>query len=369
MRAGSPAQRVAAVAALALFVGSAHADARPSPPMIGVNKAEEHGTIGLRGAAAMGARYDRVPIMQTDPFPVPSAQPYPWQALDDIFRDESAAGVRVLPLLLPKYQGFSASQTSAFVQWADWFMRRYGAGGGFWTEYPDLKRALAPTVFEVYNEVYGPWSEPSAPYDAAGYDDLFKQVATAGRGINPGFRFLFSATDFAQTADGQPVGKWADMVVNADSTIGGYIDGLAVHPYYFKTETNATGYDSTGYDRVTRQTKQFFADKGIDKPVYITEVGLCTSPQPLIADNWLPCGTVANQTAAIDYWFADFRNTPWIYALLVYQYQDCVPDQPCPSATSLYVSNKEAWFGLVDRWGVPKPGYAEFKNQARQTTS
>ena len=346
LRGATTALLIAVATACVLLGGLASVAAgdpgtKPSPSMLGINHADFYGTGGLQDASLMGARYDRLDFMPN----------MTQAAIDTIFTQEASQGMRVLPILLKYHVPFTTTNNSSFAQWAQTFMQRYGAGGTFWSEPGHPDPSFAPTIFEVENEVYGWWFYPDAPNNAAGYDDLFKQVVTAGRQINPNYRFLFSAAHHVYTQGGQDAGIWANMVTAADPTIGNYIDGLVVHPYGVRDVNNGWGYGAT------RAVHDGFAAVGISRPVYITEVGLCTSPTATPADR---CGIQANQATAIDYWFNDFRATPWIYALVIYQYRD-------PGDLNLDPSNAEYWYGLVDRFGGHKAGWSAYKAQALQT--
>jgi hypothetical protein len=337
-----------AAAAIYLLTGcvcyaEAAPGARPVPTMVGVNHAQAHHAAGIQDARQMGARYDRIDFTPRTQGGLDTSD------VDAKFTEEAGNGMRLLPLLV-NYVPFTQTNISKFVSFAQAFMERYGAGGSFWSENPNLDPTLAPTIFEVENEVYGWWFYSDAPNNAAGYDDLFKQVVTAGRQINPAYRFLFSAAARTYTAGGQYVGNWADLVTAADPTIGDYIDGLVVHPYGVRDANNSTGYG------VTRTIHDAFAAHGISRPVYITEVGLCTSPVGYPSDR---CGTEMDQQNAINFWFSDFRATPWIYSLVIYQYRD-------PSSTNL--ADSEYWYGLVNGFGMHKAGWSTYQAQAAQTT-
>jgi hypothetical protein len=63
-------------------------------------------------------------------------------------------------------------------------VRRYGTGGGFWTENPDLA-PLPVTEWQVWNEPNAAAFWPPAP-DAAAYARLLRTDAAAIRSADPG---------------------------------------------------------------------------------------------------------------------------------------------------------------------------------------
>jgi hypothetical protein len=308
----------------------------PLPPgkVVGLAGVSGWGARDLRRAHAAGARWDRVEFEPGTSF----------ERADRTFATAAEEGLRILPVL-NDYRRFAPAADDAFVAWAERFLERYGAGGAFWHGRPDA--ALAPRTFEVFNEVYASWWGDIGWPDPAGYTSVYRRVVTAGRSLNRGYRFLFSAVHDV-LLDGAPV-EWADAVTRADPGIGDVIDGLAVHPYGART---LRGDPNSSY-AATRRVRESFAAHGITRPVWITEVGLCTSPR---ASRGV-CGDEDDQADAIRYYFADLRRTPWIEALFVYGWRDAGASDP---------SDFEQWFGLLTHDGRPKPAFRAFREEARR---
>jgi hypothetical protein len=316
-----------------LDAGQARAGGVPAGRVVGVDNASGWGGADVRRAASIGARWDRVEFG-------------PGQSrrhIDTMFRRAAAARVRILPLL-NRYQPLTPTATDAFAAWASRFLRRYGAGGRFWRGRSDA--ALAPRTFEVLNEAYGRWWPHAGWPDPAGYVRLFERVARAGKAIDPGYRFLFSAT-YSVPYRGRWQ-RWADLVTEADPGIGTWIDGLVVHPY----GPRALAGDPNVSYAATRAVRASFAARGIERPIWITEVGTCSSPQgpPAL------CGDERAQADAIHYYFADLRATPWVAALFVYGWRDLRGTDR---------RRAELWYGLLTNRGRPKPAYAAFREEAR----
>jgi hypothetical protein len=223
-------------------------------------------------------------------------------------------------------------------------MTRYGAGGRFWEHRRDA--ALAPRTFEVLNEVYGRWWPNTNWPDPVGYVRLFERVAQAGKLIDPGFRFLFSAT--YSVSYGGRWQRWADLVTAADPRIGTWIDGLVVHPYGRRTFDGDPNMSYTA----TRAVHDSFAQAGIDRPIWITEVGTCSSPlgPPSI------CGDERAQADAIHFYFSDLRATPYLQALFIYAWRD---------QRGTDRRRADLWYGLVTNGGRAKPAYSAFRDEAR----
>jgi hypothetical protein len=310
------------------------AAARAVPPgkVVGITGISGWGARDLGRARAAGARWDRVEFT-------------PGQSLaadDRTFATAAKEGVRILPVL-NDYRRFTPEADDAFVAWAERFLERYGAGGTFWNGRAGAH--LAPTVFELFNEVYATWWGDIGWPDPAGYARVFRRVATAGHHLDRSYRFLLSAVDTV-VLDGAPI-TWAEAITRADPHIGHLIGGLAVHPYGARTLYG----DGNSTYAATRRVRESFAAQGIRPPVWITEVGLCTSPTAK------GCGNERDQADAVRYYFADLRRTPWLAALFIYGWRDAGNSDP---------SNDQQWFGLLRHDGRPKPGFWAFRDEARR---
>ena len=140
---------------------------------------------------------------------------------------------------------------------------RYGVGGSFWSQHPELP-AYPARIFEVWNE------EGGAPtyIDPARYATLYAAARKAIDAVNPQAAVIVGGLgDDGRTfvaADDYPAWYVLRMLV-ADPGLKGHIDGFGLHPY------GASAVDVENWVVNFRYALDVWGEGSA--PIYITEFG------------------------------------------------------------------------------------------------
>lgn len=283
-------------------------------------------------AAATGVHAVREDISWTQTEPQPDH--YDWRNYDAVVRTASQAGLMVLPILddAPQWAaptGCLPSDPGPYASFAAATVSRYGPGGAFWRENPDL--AERPLFwYELWNE---PWTA-ACNGGPGNYARLVAAAVSAGRAASPDARFLVAGDSSYRT----PAGTRADWIAGmyaAVPQIGRYIDALSVHPY---------GGDPTVYTprgdtdeqpgRLEQAHAELAAHGDGGKPLWVTEIGwsTCTGASGCVSE--------AEQASYLKE-FLDLALTAWrsyVRAVFVFDLRDAGPAAD---------DDREAWFGLL----------------------
>lgn len=296
-----------------------------------------------------------------------------WADTDELFQDAAENGMAILPILNSPPCWAVPKETDPNECWETWptsnaeyaeftarAVERYGPGGDFWEAHPGLDDELAPVHWEVWNEPYYP-SFTNGEVDPARYASLYKVAVIAGREANGATRYLIeSVVDATVDPEIDPKGwvHWAEEIVDAEPTIGSYIDGIAVHPY---PESNPPTYEpENGTDASFHNTEinyERWLEEGINKPVWITEVGYSACDDG--ADDCVPGETQAKREEQKAKWLTDIFDElgedeyAFVHAVFLYNFRQ-FGDASEPT------SNKEEWFGIVDEEGEHLPAWNAF---------
>ncbi len=269
----------------------------------------------------------------------------------------SAQNIRLFPLV-NNYQTSFVTETGKQI-WIDkavYTAKTYGKGGTFWQGRTDL----GSPVIELGNEVYGQW----IPWPDQGYQHpeeyarLADRVATAvSTATNGRVSVIISVTgDYLNVADktGGSSGTWhswsRDMqtaVPDLQSKIG----GVATHPY---GDIASIGIGTSTDPNFSHQVLQTVHSLW-SKPVYETEVG-----------QKVPNITQDQQAAAMNYYFDELKNFPWLAGMFYYNQKDYQP----------YDSNGDNGWALIDyqdrrtlAWSVFQKRAGEFLPVATPDTT
>jgi hypothetical protein len=137
------------------------------------------------------------------------------------------------------------------------FADRYGRGGKFWEEHPELPQ-LPVTSYEIWNEPNGAWFWLPRP-DAARYADMYIRARSAIKREDPAARAImggltpWGATDYVRA------------MYSARPELRGAVDAVGLHPY---ARTGAGVYRSV---RSMRTTLEELGDGAV--PLHLTELG------------------------------------------------------------------------------------------------
>jgi hypothetical protein len=147
-----------------------------------------------------------------------------------------------------------------YAAYAGAFAARYGRGGSFWAEHPELP-ALPVTTFEIWNEPDSAAFWAPAP-DATRYMDLYVRARNAIKAADPEARVLVGGLIGAPT--------FLPQLLAARPDARGHVDGVAIHPY----ASNPLGVVAGVRDA----RRALDALEMHDVPLYVTEFGWVTSP-------------------------------------------------------------------------------------------
>jgi hypothetical protein len=337
------------------------ADVREGPPpkrhsslIIGLNSLW-HNDCNLATVAGAGVTMERLEI----PWDSVEAQPGKWDfaEFDREFAMAARHGITILPLLMsvPRWAGPAwnafPSKPAAYDAYVARVVGRYGPHGSFWRRHRELPARQAHW-FEIWNEPY--LSQFSAGgVNPGAYARLYKGAAMAGKRADRSARFLIQAELYTSQDNGDS-GPWVGPMFDAVPDLARWFDGVAVHPY--TTTDSPSSYtpdDPRGDFRRIENIRQEFAKHGAgSKPFWITEVGWSTCPGD--PDS---CVSDKKQAAFLAVMFNIVKRdySSWVQAVFPYNYRDGNEDN---------VSDKEAWFGLINRAGEPKPAWNVLRSAA-----
>lgn len=267
---------------------------------------------------------------------------------DRTFRAASVRGMRILPLVSTA-DTVLPSDPTAYAAWTAHMTGRYGPGGSFWRENPDLDAKLAPSHFEIWNEPYYPYS--TGRVDPARYANVYIAAVAAGRLANPSARFLISATTDAKRWDGRWV-NWTDAMFEARPDLGAYIDAVTLHLYH-RGNPKAQITDGYIHDKFRRAeiVRNQFASRGVNARFWITELGwsTCSAHSECISEGDMAARMQGAMEVAADEW--DFVDAVFMYHLRSWPGRD---------------DDKEPWFGMLRADGTAKPAYGTFVEAVRR---
>ncbi|MBV9748458.1 MAG: beta-galactosidase [Acetobacteraceae bacterium] len=285
----------------------------------------------------------------------PRENRYDWSSYDGVVRAAIEARLTVLPILddPPSWASSGAgclpTDPRAYASFTAAAVARYGPGGAFWRDNPDLpERPLQ--WYELWNE---PWNAP-CDRDPAVYARLVVAAVNAGRDTSSAVRFLIDGDTFYTTLGGQRA-DWIAGMYAAVPSLGKYFDALSIHPYGGDPTVQTPGGDTDnepGY-LVERAHVELVAHGDGDKPLWVTEIGWST------CSGASACVTEAQQAS----YLAEFLHaavTTWrsfVRAVFVYDLRDIAP---APA------NDPEAWYGLLRPDLSPKPAWSVLRSFSDQ---
>jgi len=322
-----------------------------------------------------GARRLREDLPWSEVEPVEGV--WEWAGIDDLFAEAAERGMTILPVLFEPpcwavpvetepgdcWQTYPTSN-ARYAEYVGRVAARYGPGGDFWEENSGLDSALASTHFEIWNEPYL-CQFTNDEVDPAKYAALYKAAVIAGRSANPASRYLIESTvDYKTCGESPTFGPWAEDVVEAQPTIGSYVDALSVHPYpgshdpWYEPEN---GTDSAFLN--TEVEYRRWREQGINKPVWITEIGYSSCDDG--ADRCVPGATQAAREEQKAQWLEDLIDLlaesefAYVHAVYLYNLRQWTP----PSEPN---DDFSGWLGILDFEGKKLPAWTVFANEVSE---
>jgi hypothetical protein len=279
-----------------------------------------------------------------------------WSRYDRLMGEAAKRGLSILanPFSTPEWAGAAwndiPADPSAFADFVARIAARYGPGGTFWQDHPELPNSPLSYI-ELWNEPYCSCFSLGG-VNPARYAALVKASVLAGRAANPGVRYLIEA----DSAPGEYPGGFLAGMYSAMPDLNRYFDAVAVHPYSDDRSPALTD-DRYGFQRLSSTRDLLVAHGASDKPLWITEVGWPTCPGGA-ADE---CVTEAQQASYLQTAFdlVKTKFASYVRAMFVYHYNDFAPGDP---------NSREQWFGLTRVDGSHKPAYDVFRAAAAGTS-
>jgi hypothetical protein len=202
----------------------------------------------------------------------PLAEEPNWSGFDDEVALAAAADIRIMPFITstPDWVATDPLVMPVHSSWQRWawssFLRktaaRYGPGGVFWEEHPDLSY-LPIRHWEIWNEEnIVTFARP----DPVGFAALVRISGRALHRADPGARVILGGL-FGRPLQIPPniaSGDYLSRVYRARN-VKRYFDGVALHPYVARAK--AMGAQIENLRRIMR------AHGDARTPIYVTELG------------------------------------------------------------------------------------------------
>jgi len=280
-------------------------------------------------------------------------------ALDGVIAGAAAHGIEVLPFLytsppwvskLDRYDCdddcvlHAPASERSLDAWRDFvgaLVKRYGPGGEFWREHPDLP-AKPISAWEIWNEANSPNSYAPRP-DVAAYERLLAASEEAIHAHDPEAEIVIGGM-FGTPLGGEPPAITSPRFLAQLYRLEGSdpsFDVVGVHPY--AAQASNVSEQVEAIHEVIERT-------GDDARLWVTEIGWSSEdgPEPLERG---PEGQAENLTESFDYLLAN-REQLDLQGVIWYSWRDLEGAQIC------------AWCersGLFEEDGTtPKPAWSAF---------
>jgi hypothetical protein len=257
---------------------------------------------------------------------------------DDLVREAAAdAKTRIHALL----GGNDLGDPRAFADFVTSFIRRYGRGGSFWAENPDLdEERFAITTFELGNEPY--LGEMSAAEYA---DAVLPALEAVDRSDLPARLVLPVGGIYL----GEP--GWLDTLYERIPALNELVYGFALHPYRVG-EHPAASIHGASLQQIAQLRRALNQHGAADKPILITEYGQSTAA---CGGDCVSEDEQAEHLAALVDGVS--ARPDWMVELIaIFQLRDQRTDS----------SDKEEQFGLLRADGSAKPSYEIMRERMRR---
>jgi hypothetical protein len=211
------------------------------------------------------------------------------------------------------------------------FIKRYGIGGTFWAEHPELDEArYAIQTFELGNEPY--YGGMTAPQ----YAEAVRPTLEAVHQQNLPAKLILPSVIFGTDT------SWMDTIYKAIPNLNEYFYAFADHPYWYGVNPATAGNDSP-LERIGTLRRRMNEHGAANKPIFITEYGEST------ADCGEECVSEAQQAEHIQTLLNGILAHPeWgVEMISFFQLHDWATGS----------TEREEQFGILRANGTPKPAY------------
>jgi hypothetical protein len=268
--------------------------------------------------------------------PVNGAHMYDWRRLDAEALALARHDLIWLPILDysadwaasdPSNYHSPPTSNDDYAAYARAFAERYGRGGSFWSQHPELA-PLPVTDYEIWNEPNGAWFWRPAP-DAAAYADMYLKARAAIHEADPAATVVVGGLVANAT--------YVEAMYAARPELRGNVDAIGWHAYAPTVNGMIRGV------RGLRVTLERLGER--DVPIHLTELGWPTNGNDpiVIGEN----ARAASLEAAGD---AFARSDCGIDAVIAYTWMTPEKDP----------AHLEDWYGLRHPDGSPSPSSEAF---------
>jgi Big-like domain-containing protein len=227
-----------------------------------------------------------------------------------------------------------------YKEWVIAFIRRYGVGGSFWAEHPELDESrYAMTTFELGNEPY--FGEMSASL----YAETVRPTLEAVKSLGLPAKIVLPSRVYGTDT------SWMDTLYAKIPNLNELFYAFADHPYWYGHDP-AAGTAAGPFGRIAVLRKRMNEKGASAKPIFITEYGEST------ANCGEECVSEAVQAEHLQEMLnAAITRPEWkIEMVSVFQLLD----------RGTGSTDRELQFGLLRQNGTPKPAYSIVRTLMQQ---
>lgn len=227
-----------------------------------------------------------------------------------------------------------------YRDWVVAFIRRYAAGGSFWSVHPELDASLyAIRTIELGNEPY--FGEMSVVEYADTVRPTLEEIERLGLPV----KVILPSRVYGNDT------TWIDGLYQRIPDLNSLFYAFADHPYWYghdPAEVDAAG----PFGRIETLRRRMNEHGAGEKPIFITEYGESTaSCGSECVEEALQADHLAKMIGAVT------SNAHWgVEMLSVFQLRDRGTDNP----------DRERQFGLLREDGTAKPSYSIVRNAMQQ---
>jgi hypothetical protein len=236
--------------------------------------------------------------------------------------------------------GNTLGDPNHYREWVVAFIRRYGAGGSFWSEHPNLDAShYAITSIELGNEPY--FGAMSAQLYAETVRPTLEEISRLHLPVNVVLPSRVYGTDTS----------WIDTLYELIPNLNDLFYAFADHPYWYGHDP-AQVSPAGPFGRIETLRRRMNELGANSKPIYLTEYGEST------ANCGEECTSEAAQAEHLKQMIDAIVSHPdWgVKMLAVFQLRDRGTASP----------DRELQFGLLRQDGSQKPAYAIVRGAMQQ---
>ena len=278
---------------------------------------------------------------------------FDFRIYDDYMADLARQRMHVLPILFspPEFRSsaprtgrrrgtYPPQDATAMAKFAAVLARRYGPGGSFWRERPQMPH-VAIGSWQIWNEPNLPVYWASGP-DPAAYIELLRTVGQAIKRVDPHAEIVTAG--LPESDLGMPFAEFVQGMERADAASA--YDVLAVHAF---------AADAAGAIGAVAAARRLLDDNDDDAPIWVTEIGWASGgPQSPFTVGEL--GQAARITALLA-GLAARRQELGVRGVVYYNWKDA---PPYPGGKDFFGLHT----GLLTIDGRAKPALAAFRRAA-----